>query len=184
MTPQPTVERSVELAQHRDAVLHFIYRVVGVHDLAEDLTQETLLRAEQNRASFRGQASIRTWLFAIAFNACRDHFRAKARNAPRSLDLSAAERVPANVNLEQGLRADGNGELHQRLPVPVAGATARGRRVARHGRARSPGDRPAARDIRGQRESRAAPRARSPARDARRTLRSQLRRLRPLRAPA
>lgn len=103
MTAQPSVENPAELVQYRDAVLHFIHRLVGVQDLAEDLTQETLLRGEQNRASFRGQASLRTWLFSIAFNACRDHFRAKARNAQRSLELSAAEHVAANVNLEHDL---------------------------------------------------------------------------------
>jgi len=103
MTSQPAVEESLDLAQHRDALLGFIWRVVGARDLAEDLTQETLLRAEQNRSSFRGQAALRTWLFAIAMNACRDHFRASARNAPRSLDLAPAERLPANEDLEQAL---------------------------------------------------------------------------------
>jgi RNA polymerase sigma-70 factor (ECF subfamily) len=101
VTSQPAVEKSMELAQHRDALLGFIWRMVGARDLAEDLTQETLLRAEQNRASFRGQAALRTWLFAIAVNACRDHFRARARNTQRSVDLAPAERLPANVDLEQ-----------------------------------------------------------------------------------
>jgi RNA polymerase sigma-70 factor (ECF subfamily) len=100
-TSQLDVEKSLDLAQHRDALLGFIWRMVGARDLAEDLTQDTLLRAEQNRASFRGQASPRTWLFAIAVNACRDHFRARARNAPRPLDLAPAERLPANEDLEQ-----------------------------------------------------------------------------------
>jgi RNA polymerase sigma-70 factor (ECF subfamily) len=103
VTSQPDVEKSLELAQHRDALLGFVWRMVGARDLAEDLTQETLLRAEQNRASFHGQASPRTWLFAIALNVCRDHFRARARNAPRSLDLAPAERLPANEDLEQTL---------------------------------------------------------------------------------
>jgi RNA polymerase sigma-70 factor (ECF subfamily) len=103
VTTQPAVKESMDLAQHRDAVLGFIWRMVGERDLAEDLTQETLLRAEQKRASFRGQASPGTWLFAIALNACRDHFRAKARNAQRSVDLAPAERLPANVDLEQAL---------------------------------------------------------------------------------
>jgi RNA polymerase sigma-70 factor, ECF subfamily len=101
MRPQPSIEKFTDLAQHRDALVHFIRRMVGDSALAEDLAQETLLRAEQKRATFRGQASLRTWLFAIALNACRDHFRTDARNAQRAVDLSAAERLPANVNLEQ-----------------------------------------------------------------------------------
>jgi RNA polymerase sigma-70 factor (ECF subfamily) len=103
LTSQAPAEKPLDVAQYRDALLGFIWRMVGARDLAEDLTQETLLRAEQNRASFRGQASLRTWLFAIAVNACRDHFRARARNAPRSLDLAPAEHLPAKEDLEQGL---------------------------------------------------------------------------------
>lgn len=95
------VDKPLDLAQHRDALVHFIRRMVGDVALAEDLTQETLLRAERSRASFHGDASPRTWLFAIALNACRDYFRANARNTERAVDLSAAERLPANVNLEQ-----------------------------------------------------------------------------------
>lgn len=103
MGPQASVEDFVDLAQHRDALVHFIRRMVGDGALAEDLAQESLLRAEQNRASYRGQASPRTWLFAIALNACRDYFRSDARNRERAVDLSAAERLPANVDLEQTL---------------------------------------------------------------------------------
>ena len=43
MTAQPAVEESLDLAQHRDALLGFIWRVVGARDLAEDLTQETVI---------------------------------------------------------------------------------------------------------------------------------------------
>ncbi len=103
MIPQPVVDESVDLTRHREAVLGFVWRMVGARDVAEDLTQETFLRAEQHRASFRGQASMRTWLFAIALNACRDHFRAKARHAQCSSESSAAEHLPANVDLEQAL---------------------------------------------------------------------------------
>ena len=103
MRPQPSVEKFVDIAEHRDALVHFIRRMVGDGTLAEDLAQETLLRADRSRASFRGQASLRTWLFAIALNACRDHFRADAKNTGRNVDLSAAERLPANVDLEQAL---------------------------------------------------------------------------------
>jgi RNA polymerase sigma-70 factor (ECF subfamily) len=103
MGPQPSVEDFVDLAQYRDALVHFIRRIVGDGALAEDLAQESLLRAEKNRASFRGQASPRTWLFAIALNACRDYFRTDARNKERPANLAAAVRLPANVNLEQAL---------------------------------------------------------------------------------
>jgi len=46
------------------------------HD-ADDLTQETLLRAWQNRSTFRGEASAATWLYRIATNLCLDFLRGK-----------------------------------------------------------------------------------------------------------
>src|SRR6266849_2591149 len=46
------------------------YRMMGSVLDAEDLVQETLLRAWRARATFQGQASPRTWLYRIATNAC------------------------------------------------------------------------------------------------------------------
>lgn len=48
------------------------YRMLGSFDEAEDLTQETLLRAWTKRESFEGRAKLRTWLYRIATNACLD----------------------------------------------------------------------------------------------------------------
>jgi Sigma-70 region 2 len=46
------------------------YRMLGsVHD-ADDALQETLLGAWKGRAGFEGRSSLRSWLYAIATNAC------------------------------------------------------------------------------------------------------------------
>jgi RNA polymerase sigma-70 factor, ECF subfamily len=46
---------------------------------ADDLTQETFLRAFRALTSFEGRASVRTWLLAIARRVCADHIRSAVR---------------------------------------------------------------------------------------------------------
>src|SRR5258708_23994821 len=67
------------------------YRMLGSFDEAEDLVQETLLRAWRGRAGFEGRASVRTWLYRIATNACLDvleskSYRLRSLESPQSAD--------------------------------------------------------------------------------------------------
>ena len=58
--------------RHRRALQVHCYRMLANYDDAQDLTQETFLRAWDKRASFQGRAALRTWLYRIATNACLD----------------------------------------------------------------------------------------------------------------
>ncbi|MFG1928113.1 RNA polymerase subunit sigma-70 [Cryptosporangium sp. NPDC048952] len=60
------------LEAHRRELRAHCYRMVGALGEADDLVQETFLRAWKGRTEFEGRSSLRTWLYRIATNACLD----------------------------------------------------------------------------------------------------------------
>src|SRR4051794_12535763 len=54
--------------RYRLPVLHYICQLCGSADQAEELTQETFIRARTGLLTFRGDCSVATWLFRIARN--------------------------------------------------------------------------------------------------------------------
>ena len=64
---------------YADRLYSYILRMVGNATDAEDLVQETFLRAYQGLPNFDGRASLGTWLYRIATNLCIDHQRRRAR---------------------------------------------------------------------------------------------------------
>src|SRR3954452_91271 len=65
--------------RHRRELHVHCYRMLGSFEEAEDLVQETLLRAWRKRETFEGGPLFRAWLYRIATNACLDFLRANAR---------------------------------------------------------------------------------------------------------
>ena len=85
-------------------VISFIYDMINDRGLAEELTQETFVRAYRNLGTMRQETKLSTWLFGIARNVARESIRARTRaNSHIDLDDKAVM------------------ELSDDKPVPVEG---------------------------------------------------------------
>ncbi|MFJ1764982.1 RNA polymerase subunit sigma-70 [Amycolatopsis sp. NPDC088138] len=65
--------------RYRAALQVHCYRMLGSFDDAEDMVQETFLRAWNKRTTFERRSAFRSWLYRIATNACLDHLDRRAR---------------------------------------------------------------------------------------------------------
>jgi RNA polymerase sigma-70 factor, ECF subfamily len=91
-------------------VISFIYDQVSDRELAEELTQETFVRAYRSLKTLRSETKLSTWLFGIAKNVSRESLRARIRQNQHIdlddasvLDLSDREPVPVNQLLNKEL---------------------------------------------------------------------------------
>jgi RNA polymerase sigma-70 factor (ECF subfamily) len=121
--------------RHRREIHVHCYRMLGSFHDAEDLVQETMMRAWQNRASYddaTGGPGFRAWLYRIATNACLDALKSKRRRAAvltsfadlpwlepypdRLLDEVAAPETPDDVAIKRETIALGYLAMIQLLP--------------------------------------------------------------------
>jgi RNA polymerase sigma-70 factor (ECF subfamily) len=83
------------LEPHRRAILMHCYRMTGSLDDAEDLVQETWIRAWRSFDRFEERSSLKTWLYAIATRTSIDHLRRSPRRPSRySVTTGAGSAVP------------------------------------------------------------------------------------------
>lgn len=84
----------VLIERHSGDIYALLYRLTENAEEASDLTQDTFLRALRSIKSFRGDASLKTWLFRIAINESRNRFRwwkRRRRDSTISLDATIGE---------------------------------------------------------------------------------------------
>jgi len=119
-TPASAISTDEEFLRQADPfrreLLAHCYRMLGsVHD-AEDLVQETYLRAWRAYDRFEGRSSLRTWLYRIATSACLTALQSRNRR-PLPTGLGGPSSDPGDDLVEQG-------EVPWLEPVPDAMVTA------------------------------------------------------------
>lgn len=83
--------------QHQGFIRAWLRRLTeGDAALADDLAQDTFLRALRGLEGFRGEAQPRTWLARIALHAWQDHLRAKQRSPALASSVWPSEGDPAD----------------------------------------------------------------------------------------
>ncbi|WP_217700243.1 sigma-70 family RNA polymerase sigma factor [Halobacillus hunanensis] len=75
--PEPTADELVEEWIHKYShdLKWLAYSYVKDYSLAEDLTQEAFIKAYEKYSTFKQQSSVKTWLYKITINLCKDHLK-------------------------------------------------------------------------------------------------------------
>ncbi len=82
--------------RYGDDILRLCVLLLGDRQLAEDAFQIAMVKAWRQRATFRGESGVKTWLARIAVNTCRDmRRRGWFRLRERSAALDALSETPA-----------------------------------------------------------------------------------------
>lgn len=120
--------------RHQDRVYRLAWRMVGP-DAAEDVAQQTFLKAWLGLDQFTGASSFGTWLYRLAMNCCLDHLRHTHRFHARPLAdadaclasdmdvaevtveaLEESERSAARSSVARSSEVSSSGDLSSRSP--------------------------------------------------------------------
>ncbi|HEY3283857.1 MAG TPA: RNA polymerase sigma factor [Armatimonadota bacterium] len=88
-------------------VYAFCYRMLHHRESAEDVAQETLLRAYRYSHRYRADGRFSTWLFAIAANLCRTELSKRSRRSECAWEDLGEMQAPGSVEGTAMLRLDG-----------------------------------------------------------------------------
>ena len=109
------------VSAHHGEIFRYLQRVIGRAGDADDLSQETFLRAYRAYGSLPGEANLRAWLFAIATNLAKNHFRSETRRRRAYGEMRASMREMVEAAPEAELVSRETGALVEgivrRLPL-------------------------------------------------------------------
>ena len=109
------------VSAHHGEIFRYLQRVIGRAGDADDLSQETFLRAYRAYGSLPGEANLRAWLFAIATNLAKNHFRSETRRRRAYGEMRGSMRETVDAAPEAELISRETGalveEIVRRLPL-------------------------------------------------------------------
>ena len=82
--------------QYTESLYWKIRRIVLDHDDANDVLQNTFLKAWNSIGDFQSKSKVSTWLYRIAINESLDHLRKQQHKISTDMDLSVANRLMAD----------------------------------------------------------------------------------------
>ena len=99
----------------------FFLQLGGNEELAADATHDVFLRAYEARDRYQEGRRVDTWLFTIAYNICRNHYRSNAYEAQlmASLDAEPVTDQQIEVELDAALLDEALAQVLSELPAPL-----------------------------------------------------------------
>jgi RNA polymerase sigma-70 factor, ECF subfamily len=92
--------------RYEAGVFRHAFRLLEDADEADDVRQETFVRTYQSLGRFRGDASLKTYLFTICGNLCRDRLRHHRRHPSKGYGLTIPEGATCLTNASSEARED------------------------------------------------------------------------------
>ncbi len=108
--------------RYHDRLKRFVLVTVRDTWAAEDIVQETFLRAHRKRHTLRSADRLAPWLYQIAYRLCLDHFRARARRPEDNTADPVALKSPQAPSLEHTLERHQMSACVQRQILKLADA--------------------------------------------------------------
>ena len=99
----------------------FFLQLGGDEELAADATHDVFLRAYEARNRYQEGKNVSTWLFTIAYNICRNHYRSNAYETQLStmLDAEPISEEQIEIQLDAAALDDALAQVLSELPPPL-----------------------------------------------------------------
>ena len=99
----------------------FFLQLGGNEELAADATHDVFLRAYEARNRYQEGKNVSTWLFTIAYNICRNHYRSNAYETQllATLDAEPISEEQIEVQLDAAALDDALAQVLSELPPPL-----------------------------------------------------------------